>query len=197
MKAIDQFNGIIDQLQEINQDFEETRNIAKETVEKFNEIKRKRRENCMEAFEHLSKTIDPIYKELTRSNKHPLGGTAYLSLENTEEPYLGGLKYSAMPPFKRFHDLEQLSGGEKTIAALALLFAIQSYYPSPFFILDEIDAALDISNIIQVANYIQKKCNDVQFLVISLKDTLYEKADALIGVARDLQKKSSVMTWRV
>ncbi|KAL7719427.1 RecF/RecN/SMC N-terminal domain-containing protein [Entamoeba marina] len=133
----------------------------------------------MDAFEHISSTIDPIYKELTRSSRHPLGGTAYLSLENTDEPYLGGLKYSAMPPLKRFHDLEQLSGGEKTIAALALLFAIQ------------IDAALDIPNIIQVAKYIQKKCSDVQFLVISLKDTLYEKADALVGVARDLPNHTS------
>ncbi|EKE40056.1 hypothetical protein ENUP19_0180G0032 [Entamoeba nuttalli] len=192
MKAIDQFNGIVDKLKDINDDFEEVRKEAKNATDAFIEIKNKRTKMFMEAFEHISNTIDPIYKELTRSTKHPLGGTAYLSLENTEEPYLSGLKYSAMPPFKRFHDLEQLSGGEKTIAALALLFAVQSYYPSPFFILDEIDAALDVQNILQVAKYIQKKCGDVQFLVISLKDTLYERADALVGVARDLDKKTSV-----
>jgi structural maintenance of chromosome 1 len=53
-----------------------------------------------------------------------MGGVAYLTLENDEEPYLGGVKYHAMPPMKRFRDMEQLSGGEKTVAALALLFAI-------------------------------------------------------------------------
>ena len=57
----------------------------------------------------------------------PLGGVAYLSLEDSEEPYAAGIKYHAMPPMKRFRDMEQLSGGEKTIAALALLFAIHRY----------------------------------------------------------------------
>jgi len=70
---------------------------------------------------------------------------ASLNLENEEEPYLKGITYHAMPPMKRFRDMDQLSGGEKTMAALALLFAIHSYHPSPFFVLDEVDAALDVS----------------------------------------------------
>lgn len=78
----------------------------------------------MDAFNHISSNIDKIYKQLTRSNTHPLGGTAYLNLENEDDPFLHGIKYTAMPPTKRFRDMEQLSGGEKTIAALALLFAI-------------------------------------------------------------------------
>lgn len=78
----------------------------------------------MEALEHISGNIDKIYKQLTKSSRHPLGGSAYLNLENEEEPFLHGIKYSAMPPTKRFRDMEQLSGGEKTVAALALLFSI-------------------------------------------------------------------------
>lgn len=66
-------------------------------------------------------------QDLTRSSKHPLGGNAFLSLDNLEEPYLGGVKFNAMPPMKRFRDMEQLSGGEKTVAALGLLFAIHRY----------------------------------------------------------------------
>ncbi|CAN0316011.1 unnamed protein product, partial [Ectocarpus fasciculatus] len=66
-------------------------------------------------------------QDLTRSSKHPLGGNAFLSLDNPEEPYLGGVKFNAMPPMKRFRDMEQLSGGEKTVAALGLLFAIHRY----------------------------------------------------------------------
>jgi structural maintenance of chromosome 1 len=78
----------------------------------------------MDAYNHISEKIDQVYKDLTKSAYHPLGGTAYLSLEDNEEPYLEGIRYHAMPPMKRFRDMEQLSGGEKTMAALALLFAI-------------------------------------------------------------------------
>ena len=83
-----------------------------------------RYEKFMDAFNHISSNIDKIYKQLTKSNTHPLGGTAYLNLENEDDPYLHGVKYTTMPPTKRFRDMEQLSGGEKTVAALALLFAI-------------------------------------------------------------------------
>ena len=86
-----------------------------------------RREKFMEAFEHISNNIDKIYKQLTKSNTHPLGGTAYLNLENDDDPFLHGIRYTTMPPTKRFRDMEQLSGGEKTVAALALLFSIHRY----------------------------------------------------------------------
>lgn len=78
----------------------------------------------MDAFNHISTNINKIYKQLTQSAVQALGGTAYLSLENEDEPFLHGMKYTVMPPSKRFRDMEQLSGGEKTVAALALLFAI-------------------------------------------------------------------------
>lgn len=97
-----------------------------------------------------------------------------------------------MPPMKRFRDMEQLSGGEKTMAALALLFAIHSYQPSPFFVLDEVDAALDNTNVGKIANYIREHASDTfQFIVISLKSTLYEKAQALVGIYRDQEVNSS------
>ena len=82
---------------------------------------------------------------MTKSSKHPLGGNAYLTLDDNEEPFKGGMKFNAMPPMKRFRDMYQLSGGEKTVASLALLFAIHSYHPAPFFVMDEVDAALDNS----------------------------------------------------
>ena len=80
----------------------------------------------------------------------PLGGNAYLTLDDTEEPFKGGMKFNAMPPMKRFRDMYQLSGGEKTVASLALLFAIHSYHPAPFFVMDEVDAALDNSEFLFV-----------------------------------------------
>lgn len=74
---------------------------------------------------------------------------------------------------KRFRDMDQLSGGEKTMAALALLFAIHSYQPSPFFVLDEVDAALDNTNVGRIAAWIKRYSGaEVQFIVISLKNSL-------------------------
>jgi structural maintenance of chromosome 1 len=124
-------------------------------------------------------------------SKHPLGGNAYLSLDDTDEPYNGGIKFTAMPPMKRYRDMEYLSGGEKTIAALALLFAIHSYQPAPFFVMDEVDAALDNINVLKLCNYIRQRSKDFQCIVISLKDMFYEQSQGLIGTCRNVPTNSS------
>lgn len=113
-------------------------------------------------------------------------------MEDGEEPYLAGIKYHAMPPLKRFRDMEHLSGGEKTIAALALLFAIHSYQPSPFFVLDEVDAALDNVNVARVAQYVKEHAGPgMQFIVISLKTGLFQESECLVGVMRDQSENTS------
>jgi len=147
-------------------------------------LKEKRTKKFLEAFNAIKENIDGIYKSLTKSAENKFGGQAYLSLESNEDPFSHGIKFNAMPPKKGFRDMEQLSGGEKTVAALALLFAINSYKKSPFFVLDEIDAALDSNNVNQVSNYIRGR-SDLQCLVISLKDAFYHKSDALVGIYRD------------
>lgn len=167
----------------------------KKVNEDFTRIKRLRKEAFEKAFDHVSSSIDEIYRELTRdphSRAELAGGNASLTLEDEDEPYLAGIRYHATPPAKRFKDMEYLSGGEKTIAALALLFAINSFQPSPFFVLDEVDAALDISNVERVASYIRRKAGaDLQFIVISLKNTMFEKSQALVGVFRQQQNNTS------
>ena len=113
-------------------------------------------------------------------------------MEDGDEPYLDGIKYHAMPPLKRFRDMEHLSGGEKTMAALALLFAVHSYQPSPFFVLDEVDAALDNANVAKIANYIRDHARPgMQFIVISLKTGLFQGSEALVGIYRDQGANSS------
>jgi RecF/RecN/SMC N terminal domain len=88
--------------------------------------------------------------------------------------------------------MEQLSGGEKTVAALSLLFAIHSFHPAPFFVMDEIDAALDNINLRKVCNYItQRSQSDFQCIVISLKDQFYEHSQSLVGICRDFGMGSS------
>lgn len=132
-------------MKESGADFEKAKETARKAVARFQQIKSKRAHRFNKAFKHIDEALKTIYTDMTKSSKHPLGGNAYLSLDDTEEPYKGGMKFNAMPPMKRFRDMEQLSGGEKTVAALALLFAIHSYHPAPFFVMDEVDAALDNS----------------------------------------------------
>ncbi|PRP86269.1 structural maintenance of chromosomes 1A [Planoprotostelium fungivorum] len=187
MKALNKFDEVKEKLSEAEREFEEVRSTHKEAQDAFNAIKQKRYTLFMSAFDKISKSIDSIYKKITQNNS----SRAYLTLENLQEPYLEGIKFNAIPPSKRFRDMEQLSGGEKTVAALALLFAIHSFRPSPFFILDEVDAALDAGNVANVANYIQERSEDLQCIVISLKDTFYSKARALVGIYKDQKTASS------
>ncbi|GAY40322.1 hypothetical protein CUMW_051040 [Citrus unshiu] len=204
LKALDQYEALLEKERTVTEEFEAARKEEKQAADAYNSVKQKRYGLFMEAFNHISSSIDRIYKQLTRSNTHPLGGTAYLNLENEDDPFLHGIKYTAMPPTKRFRDMEQLSGGEKTVAALALLFSIHSYKPSPFFILDEVDAALDNLNVAKVAGFIRSKScegtrgnqdadegNGFQSIVISLKDSFYDKAEALVGVYRDSDRSCS------
>ncbi|RLN47992.1 hypothetical protein BBJ28_00000384 [Nothophytophthora sp. Chile5] len=189
MRALDKFDVIQNRIGKEEEELDRIKQQSFEAASSFEKVKVARFERFMEAFNHISGVIDTTYKQLTKSSKHPLGGTAYLNLENTEEPYLNGMKYNAMPPMKRFREMEHLSGGEKTVAALALLFAIHNYRPSPFFVLDEVDAALDNVNVNKVTNYIAN-C-DFQCVVISLKDAFYEKADALVGICKDITLQQS------
>lgn len=133
----------------------------------------------MECFNIVADHIDPIYKMLARNP----GAQASLLPTNPEEPYLEEIQFQCVAPGKRFQQMDSLSGGEKTIAALALLFATHSYNSAPFFVLDEIDAALDNTNIGKVAAFIREYAEDrAQVIVISLKEEFYSRADSLIGI---------------
>ncbi|KAK3940702.1 RecF/RecN/SMC [Diplogelasinospora grovesii] len=193
MRAVERLESVKSRLEATERDFEDSRAAAKAAKDAFNQVKEKRFELFDKAFTHIRDQITHVYKDLTRSEAYPLGGQAYLDIEeDTDTPYLSGVKYHAMPPLKRFRDMEHLSGGEKTMAALALLFAIHSYQPSPFFVLDEVDAALDNANVEKIKKYIREHAGPgMQFIVISLKHGLFQDSESLIGVYRDQEVNSS------
>merc|ERR1711983_150766 len=184
-----------DKLEETNKEFELVRKKTKASKQAFERLKQERYDLFMKCFEHVSNTIDEIYKALAKN----LSAQAFLGPENPEEPYLEGINYNCVAPGKRFQPMSNLSGGEKTIAALALLFAIHSYQPAPFFVLDEIDAALDNTNIGKVASYIQSQRDKMNIIVISLKEEFYSHADALVGITTNPQemKKSGALVSKV
>ncbi|RVE70507.1 hypothetical protein OJAV_G00065260 [Oryzias javanicus] len=179
MKAMEKLESVRDKFQETSDEFEAARKRAKKAKQAFEQIKKERFDRFHTCFESVATNIDEIYKALSRNSS----AQAFLGPENPEEPYLDGINYNCVAPGKRFRPMDNLSGGEKTVAALALLFAIHSYKPAPFFVLDEIDAALDNTNIGKVANYIKdESVQNFQAIVISLKEEFYTKADSLIGV---------------
>ena len=189
LKAVEKLEVVNNRLASLNDSFNQSKEQAESFTERFNFIKQKRHNKFMTAFTKITESIDKIYKELTDR-----ASTATLTLENREEPYSEGIKYTAIPPNKRFRDMDQLSGGEKTVAALALLFAIHTYQPSPFFVLDEIDAALDPFNVNKVVHYVKKQSSTVQCIVISLKHSFFERADALIGIYKEEGNSSRTLS---
>ncbi|RMZ92601.1 hypothetical protein DV736_g192, partial [Chaetothyriales sp. CBS 134916] len=173
------------------QEFEDARKLYRTKKQEFESVQAKRNDLFNKAFTHISDQIEPIYADLTRSAEFTAGGRAYLTADDSE-PYLQGVMYHTMPPAKRFRDMEHLSGGEKTMAALALLFAIHSYQPSPFFVLDEVDAALDNANVSRLVRYVRNHAHPgMQFIVISLKTGFFQGSQALVGIYRDQAVNSS------
>jgi len=193
-KAVEQYDKMEKRVKDSNQEIKDKRKQLQQCVDQVREISEKRTQLFLQAFETISRNIKPIYSELTKTDKYKMGGQAFLSLGSNIEPFNNEITYHAMPPMKPFREMQQLSGGEKSVASLALLFAIHSYHASPFFILDEIDAALDSENVRRVSDYIRKCASDnnLQTIVISLKDKFYCKADALIGVCKDRAKETSL-----
>ncbi|XP_030395515.1 structural maintenance of chromosomes protein 1B isoform X2 [Gopherus evgoodei] len=143
LRALEKLQTAKDKFQESVDAFEASRREARICRQEFEQIKKRRYERFSQCFEHVSVAIDQIYKKLCRNSC----AQAFLSPENPEEPYLEGISYNCVAPGKRFMPMDNLSGGEKSVAALALVFAIHSFRPAPFFVLDEVDAALDNTNI--------------------------------------------------
>lgn len=193
MRAVDRLEAVKTRLDATDREYENSKTQLKSAREAFDEVKKQRYDLFQKAFAHIGEQVIHVYRDLTRSEDYPIGGKAYLDVdEENDTPYLSGVKYFAMPPLKRFRDMELLSGGEKTMAALALLFAIHSYQPSPFFVLDEVDAALDNANVEKVKKYIREHAGPgMQFIIISLKTGLFQDSESLVGVYRDQEVNSS------
>ena len=98
-----------------------------------------------------------------------LGGDAELELVDSLDPFAEGIVFSVRPPKKSWKNISNLSGGEKTLSSLALVFALHYYKPTPLYVMDEIDAALDFKNVSIVANYIKERTKNAQFIIISLR----------------------------
>ena len=129
-----------------------------------------------EGFEKIRENFKRIFKELFG------GGKGTLELVEGEDILECGIRINAQPPGKKLQNMMQMSGGEKALTAIALLFAIQNLKPSPFCLLDEIEAALDENNVGRFAKYLHKLTKHTQFIVITHRRGTMEKVDRLYGI---------------
>ena len=134
------------------------------------------RKQFSEKFKEIAKEFDKVFKELFG------GGKGTIELMEDEDILEAGIRVIAQPPGKKLQNMMQLSGGEKALTAIALLFAIQNLKPSPFCLLDEIEAALDESNVGRFAKYLHKLTKNTQFIVITHRRGTMERADRLYGI---------------
>ncbi|KAK6582696.1 hypothetical protein PZA11_005104 [Diplocarpon coronariae] len=140
------------------------------------DLRRLRLEGFMEGFSTISLRLKEMYQMIT------MGGNAELELVDSLDPFSEGILFSVMPPKKSWKNISNLSGGEKTLSSLALVFALHHYKPTPLYVMDEIDAALDFRNVSIVASYIKERTKNAQFIVISLRNNMFELASRLVGV---------------
>lgn len=155
-------------------------------MEHLRETKDRRFKEFKTGYLIIARKLKELYRSIT------LGGDADLEFIDSLDPFSEGINYAVRPNKKTWKINIHLSGGEKTLASLALIFALHYYKPSPLYIMDEIDAALDFKNVSIIANYIKKRTRNTQFLIISLRNNMYELADRLIGIYKTYNITKSI-----
>ncbi|MBW2983544.1 chromosome segregation protein SMC [Candidatus Woesearchaeota archaeon] len=164
----------------------------KEDVEQMmQEIDSKKKELFINTFDIVTQKFKEIFSALSTK------GEALLELENKEDPFEAGLRVKVKISGNKFLDIRSLSGGEKTLTALAFIFAIQEHEPASFYVLDEVDAALDKHNSEKLAKLISKYSNKAQYLMISHNDHIINEADLLYGISMNEHGISNVVSLRV
>lgn len=155
-------------------------------LEKMNGFEQQKKEAFMTTYTAINENFKDIYHQLSE-------GEGRLILENEKDPLSAGMTIEAKPRDKVTNNkLGALSGGEKALTALALVFSIQKYLPAPFYALDEVDASLDTMNVEKIAEMIQKQSNDTQFIVVSHRRPMIEAAMRTIGVTQKEKGKTKV-----
>jgi chromosome segregation protein len=171
-------------LSEQKADLERTLASLRDAIQRINRTSRKR---FRETFEEVRKRFSENFPRLFR------GGKASLSLTDSEDVLEAGIEIMAMPPGKRLQNVNLLSGGEKTLTAIALLVAVFQVRPSPFFLLDEVDAALDDANVGRFNEIVVEMAAKSQFVLITHNKRTIEVASRLYGVTMERKGVSKLV----
>ncbi len=178
LKAVDDYGEKKQRHDELDTETKRLEAQRRDLLKLEGELNEKKKFSLLKVYEAVNSNFRRAYADLSQ------GGEAELILENKEHPFEGGLAIKAKPKQGKVLRLEALSGGEKSLTALAFIFAIQEYQPSPFYLLDEVDMFLDGINADTVARRVQKSSKTAQFVQISLRKITLTKADHIIGVTK-------------
>ena len=177
MRAIDAYEEVISRQNELKEKLDTLEKEKQEIQNRMTGYENLKKETFLNTFNAVNGYFMEIFADLT-------DGSGRLILENPDNPFLGGLTVEGQQKNKKNQKLAGMSGGEKTLMALSLVFAVQRYLPAPFYALDEVDAALDGFNVERIARMISAQSKKTQFVVISQRSQMIESADRMIGVTQ-------------
>ena len=176
LKIIEEFTIKWQKFLNRQKDFKNAKCEFQSVSHELESIKNLREEQFLAGFKKISYYFKECYRTLAK------GGDASLDLIDSTSPFEEGIIMSVRPPDKSWKKISKLSGGEKTLTSLSLVYALHFYKPNSFYFMDEIDAALDYKNVGIVSQFIKERAKNAQFIVISLVNNMFEKADQLVGI---------------
>jgi chromosome segregation protein len=174
--ALSHYAEQISRYKELSMRMNELEKEKQAILQFMDEIERKKRKTFMEAFEKINQNLQKYFSKMTG------GGNVALSLENAEEPFTGGIDMIVQFPNKPSIIVSGASGGERSVAAVSFIFALKDFTPATFYVLDEIDAHLDAFHVSKLAELLLEESDKTQFIVITLKPEMVNKAEKVYGV---------------
>ena len=188
VNAIEEYKEISERHTFLSAQYEDLKTAEAQLEKIIQELDEGMRKQFAEKFQDIQREFDKAFKELFG------GGKGTLELEEDVDILEAGIRIISQPPGKKLQNMMQLSGGEKALTAIALLFAIQNLKPSPFCLLDEIEAALDDSNVGRFAGYLQKLTKNTQFIIITHRRGTMNAADRLYGITMQEKGVSTLVS---
>ncbi|MCX9074944.1 MAG: chromosome segregation protein SMC [Candidatus Methanoperedens sp.] len=185
MRAIEEYDEVEKRQKDLKSRRDTLFHEREEIILRIKKCEEMKKEAFLTTFKEVNEQFKQVFAELS-------DGSGELFLENPDDPFSGGMTIKAKPSEKTLQRLEAMSGGEKSLTALSLLFAIQQFRPAPFYAFDEIDMFLDGVNAEKVARRIQKASSNAQFIVVSLRKPMIEAAKRTIGVTMQENNISSI-----
>lgn len=188
VNAIEDYKALMERYEFLSAQHADLLEAEESLVKIIDELDNAMRKQFAERFAAISSEFDVVFKQLFG------GGKGRLELVEDMDILEAGIRIIAQPPGKKLQNMMQMSGGEKALTAIALLFAIQNLKPSPFCLLDEIEAALDDSNVGRFANYLHKLTKNTQFIVITHRRGTMASADRLYGITMQEKGVSTLVS---
>ena len=177
LRALEIYEELEKDFEKLTEKHDKLRVEKEDVLKMMNEIDSKKKDLFMKTFNMVNRKFMDIF--ITLSDK----GQAYMEVEDQEKPLEHGVDIRVKLPGNRFMDIKSLSGGEKTLTTLAFIFAIQEFQPASFYLLDEVDAALDKHNSMKLSRLIKQYSNKAQYIVISHNDHVITEADQMYGIS--------------